>query len=494
MNSRFTRRQYVAAVTTATLASTGGCLGRLDAGLSGETDDGGPEDTTDELGWTTYRGDAAKSGVRPAGSGPGTSLSVAWELEVSDLLEKLEGLEADEYTLEKPIDDSDPFTRTRISISSVVLTGSVVVWTIGYSWIDTNTETEKYQLRVVAADRETGTIEWSHELETPEESLMYDWFAPEVGERGVYVPHEIDDGIELVVYDPDTGELAEDVSLELPHEIGQPLVADGTVYVVENEADGATLHAFDAADGTSEWAVDHPIRGNITWGIPDVTVRDGTVWSFDSGSTSELEPAFVARDTADGSVRFREPLELPEPTVTGMDAAHLSTPTVAGGSGYAAGDIESSVFRDRAPLVSFDPTDGSERWQYEPPAVDFADRTISAIYGLPIVVDGLVLATGLGDPDSAGRTNEDGGDREYEYEDYYLFAIDETDGTMEWSMNIPSPVYAPVAAGDVVYLSFPNAVYAISTAGEHLDRLGKAGLRPGDYPPAIGEAGSSLRR
>ncbi|MCU4974486.1 PQQ-like beta-propeller repeat protein [Halobacteria archaeon AArc-m2/3/4] len=488
MNSRFTRRQYVAAVTTATLASTGGCLDRLDAGLSGETEDRDPEGDTDEPGWTTYRGDAAKSGTRPARSGPGTSLSVAWELEVSDLLEELEGLEADEYALEKPLDDSDAFTRTRIGTSSVVLTGSVVVWTIGYSWVDTNTETEteKYQLRVIAADRETGTIEWSYELETPEESLMYDWFAPEVGERGVYVPHETDDGIELVVYDPDTGEVAEDVSLELPHEIGQPLVADGTVYVVENEADGATLHAFDAADSTSEWAVEHPTGGDVGRGIPDVTVRDGTVWSFDSGSTSESEPAFVARDAADGSVRFREPLELPEPTVTGIDAVHLSTPTVAGESGYAAGDIESYVLRDRAPLVSFDPTDGSERWQYEPPAVDFADRTVAAIYGLPIVVDGLVLATGLGDPDSADGTNEDRGDREYEYEDHYLFAIDEADGTVEWSMNIPSPVYAPIAAGDVVYLSFPNTVYAISTSGEHLDRLGKAGLRPGDYPPAIG--------
>lgn len=263
MNSRLTRRQYVAASTTATLALAGGCLDRIDSGLSGETDDGGPEDITDEPGWTTYRGDAARSGVRPSESGPGASLSVAWELEVADLLEELEGLEADEYALEKPLDDSDAFTRTRISISNVVLTGSVVVWTIGYSWVDTNAEREKYQLRVIAADRETGTIEWSHELETPEESLMYNWFGPEVGERGVYVPHEIDDRIEFVVYDPDTGEVAEGVSLELPHEIGQPLVADETVYVVENEAGGATLHAFDAADGASEWAVEHPAGGDV---------------------------------------------------------------------------------------------------------------------------------------------------------------------------------------------------------------------------------------
>ncbi|WP_207588168.1 PQQ-binding-like beta-propeller repeat protein [Halomontanus rarus] len=509
MNSRLTRRQYVAAVTAAAIASASGCTDRVDAGLSGETGGDGPETDAHELEWTTHRGDAARSGVRPSESGPGASLSVAWELEVADLLEELEGLEADEYALEKPLDDSGSGARTttETGISNVVLSGSVVAWTIGYSWIDRTAEEEeeKFRLRIVAADRETGAIRWSRELGTPEESRRHDWFAPEVGDAGIYVPHRNDDGIELLVHDPDTGELAEGFALELPHEIGQPLVADGTIYVVETDDGESRVRAFDAGDGESEWAVHHSTGAGFDRGIPGVTVRDGTVWSFDPGSTSGEEPAFVARDATDGSVRFREPLELPEPTVTGMDTAHLSSPTFASDSGYAAGDVDSLQLRDRAPLVSFDPADGSERWQYEPPAVDFAGRTISAVYGLPVVVDGLVLATRIGDPDSmdgtSGGEDESGGEGEDRdgsadedknengngNENYIFFAIDEADGTVEWTVDLPAPAYAPVAAGDVIYVPLPNAVYAISTSGERLDRLGKVGLRSGDYPPAIGD-------
>jgi outer membrane protein assembly factor BamB len=445
-----------AGTVTAALAGCSALEGVLDGGNGGGT-----------AGWSTFRGDPARSGVRPASAGPGESLSVAWQATSRDLVEEFHDVDPEEAGV------------IQGEASWPVLAGEHAVWTHGYRGLREPDPT----VRVVAADPEDGSVAWSVEPPVPDGTAL-NWFAPEVDDGRLYVPASINDGLGLAVYDPATGEEQDRLDLGLPFLSGQPLVADGTVYVRESGQEGATLRAFDAGDGTERWAVGAtpPEPG---W--PGLSVADGAVWTFDRRDGR----AFVARETTDGDIRLRTPLsDLPTSFATNRPVS-LAPPTVVDGGVYAAGGVQYLLQQDFAPLVAAE-AGGGERWRSFPPGAEGALEVVlrdadpetlerlreelgledgyGTLYGHPIVVDGLVCAAGIGD---AG--DEPSG----------LFAFDAAEGSLEWAAPLPSSTFAPVAAGDVLYAVASEGVTAISGDGERLDTLSLADPRV-EYSPALG--------
>lgn len=68
-----------------------------------------------------------------------------------------------------------------------------------------------------------------------------------------------------------------------------------------------------------------------------------------------------------------------------------------------------------------------------------------------------MLAVGWGEVGDAGGT--------------ILYAMDPDTEEAAWGVEVDSGSYAPVAPGDVVYVSTREGVAAVSTDGEHLDSL-----------------------
>lgn len=418
-------------------------------------------------GWSTFRGDPARSGVRPASAGPGESLSVAWEVTAGDLVEEFH--------------DADPDEERVLtgSVSWPVLAGGRGVWTHSYRGIEAIDPT----VRVVAADPEDGSVAWSVEPPVPDGTAS-NWFASEVDDGRLYLPAMVDDGLGLTVHDPETGEEQDRLSLGLSLVSGQPLVADGTVYVVEGVDDTATLRAFDAGDGTERWSVEtsptEPLR-------PGLTVADGAVWTVDRRDGQ----AFVGRETTDGNDRLRVPLPDLPPSLVSNRPAPLAPPTVVDGGVYAAGGLQALLQRDLGPLVAAD-AGGSERWRQYPPGAEGALEVVvpdadpetlerlreqygledgfGTLYGYPVLVGGLVCAAGVGDAGS---------------ESSGLFAFDAAEGSLEWAAPLASETFAPVAAGDVVYAVTTEGVAAVSADG---DRLGTVSIADPfvEAPPALG--------
>lgn len=424
-------------------------------------------------GWSTFRGDPARSGVRPAEAGPGESLSVAWEVTATDLIDEFHDVE----NLENLTATSEP--------SWPVVVDGVVVWTVVYRAIPTGGGADSIDptVRLVAVDPEDGSVAWSVEPPVPDPAPS-NWFAPEVDDGRLYLPASVNEALGLAVYDPATGEEQDRLDLGLPILSGQPVVADGTVYVRESDRESATLRAFDASDGTEQWAVGASPPES---GWPGLSVADGAVWTFDSRDGR----AFVGRETADGGVRVRTPLpDLPTSLVANRPV-ELAPPTVVDGSIYAAGGLQGLVQRDLTPLVAAD-AGGGERWRQFPPGAEGVLETVvpnvgpetrerlreqlgledgyGTLYGHPVVVDGLVCAAGVGD---AG--DESSG----------LFAFDAAEGTLEWAAPLPSPTFAPVAAGDVLYATTTEGVTAVSGDGDLLDTLSLADPLV-EYSPALG--------
>lgn len=494
------RRKYLAVAATA-LGGLAGCNG-LGPGDSPETREREPTDkrtggtdgesggvtdpattgspTTDatatpESGtshWSTFRGDPARTGVRPLDAGPGESFAVSWTVSAADLLETFEDVDPD---------DVSPPPRTPFT-SWPVLTRSAVVWTVGYQWTDPDTDDLATALRVIAASPD-GTIQWSHDVDADGAPIVDSWYAPEVSDERIHVPVLGDEGIDVVALDPVDGTVVDRLSLGLSVRSSQPLVADGRLYVAETADRQGHLRAFDVADGAEAWSA---AAAPPTPGRPAVTLADGTLWTFDRTDGRE----FVARHAGDGAERWRTTLDLPD-RLRADGPAVLAPPTVVKGIGYAAGDVRSLVNVDVAPLVASDP-DGAANWQYRLPGLEGGDHPLvrtnpdlspeevedlppfSAVYGYPVVVDGQVLATGVGDPEDGGSEGNS-----------YLFAVDAADGSLAWTVPVGSTAFAPVVAGKVVYLATTEGVEAVSTDGEYLGSVAVDGVLS-QHPPAVG--------
>jgi outer membrane protein assembly factor BamB len=372
-------------------------------------------------------------------------------------------------------------------VSWPVLADGLAAWTVAYRGLAMDGAADEVPptVRVVAVDPEDGSVAWAVEPPVPPGTASA-WFAPEADGDHLYVPASVNDGLGLAVYDPATGEEQDRLDLGLPLLSGQPLVADGTVYVRESGREGATLRAFDASDGTERWAVGAS-RPESGW--PGVSVADGAVWTLDRRDGQ----AFLARDTADGEVRLRTPLTDLPPSLASNAPVPLAPPTVVDDGVYAAGGVQGLVRRDLAPLVAAD-AEGGERWRSFPPgaegeAVDIIlgpdadpetverlreelglEDGFGTLYGHPVVLDGLVCAAGIGD---AGEESSG------------LFAFDAAEGTLEWTAPLPSTTFAPVAAGDVLYAATGEGVTAVSAGGEHLDTVSLEEPLV-EYSPALG--------
>lgn len=442
MSDRFlnmNRREFVAATTGTVLAATSGCTQLQEQVGSG---------TATPDGWTTFRGDHRRTGYRPDVDGPGQSLSLDWEVTAMDLIEEIEG--------DDPMDGLAPLPR---DVSSPVLADDVVVWTTVYDWGASGERTTRY--RVVAVDPESGTLLWSQSLFDPDETLPDAWFGPVVADGELYVPTTFDDEIGVTIFDPSTGDSVRELDLGLSLWTTELAVTDSRIFVAD--ADQEALYAFDTDNGELLWdaeAATHP-------GMQFTAVADDLLYYFDHG-----DRALVARAADDGDERFRVTPDLPDLFVEDRPTL-LSPPVVTGGRLYAAGDAHVMFVRDFASLVAADATDGGERFQYEPPRIEGEENPLghlhadadappgqlppfSAVYGLPVVLDDLVVATGYGD--FGGADEPDG----------HCFAVDTEEGELAWALD-SGIAYAPVATSEGIYLVSNEGVEAVSHDGDSLD-------------------------
>lgn len=441
------RRQFVATAGGTLAVSVAGCSQFDDVFDDGE--EGTAADADDSGTWATFRGDAARTGRAPADAGPGDSLAVSWTLTVDDIIADIE--------------DDDPdqgFPATSDHVSWPVIVDDLVLWTAGYGW--GGGDNRRRAVRLLAADTATGTIEWTAELAADTDVDLSRWYAPAVDAGLVYVPDFVGGDLGIAVYDPADGERTAEFALGLPTVASEILAHEATIYLA---ATGETprLYAFDASSGEERWSVTT---------VPQS--RDSAFCSVigDRLLYYDRLNGIVAVDTDSGDELWRRQLELPRSFVSG--AVTLAPPTGGEDGVYAAGSLDAMTQLDVSPLVGFDPATGDELFQYDPPGIPTADSKFatvnpnlsaaelealppfSAVYGLPVVTEELVVATGYGDP--AGGSGQS-----------HCFAVDH-DGSLSWTLET-GVAFAPVLAGEVIYLVSTNGVEAISTEGEYLDAV-----------------------
>ena len=271
--------------------------------------------------------------------------------------------------------------------------------------------------------------------------------APAVVNNTMYVSTYDDNGGTLYAIDVPDGE----VRWLFPMGSGaasSPSVSHGTVFVATNDPDASnpgTVYMIDASDGSALWSFSSeerilstpavigdtvylggldnrlyalsPINGEIEWvydtgaeirGSP--TVVDGTVYI----GTRNANGSVFAVDADDGSVEWRSVDE------TGPVVSSLA---VVGGTVYA-GTTEGVLWALEA---GSEGDGGTPKWTFS------SDRPI---YSPPVVYEGNVYIQ------TDGGSDED-----------TLYALDTTDGTLQWSLTAETFGSAPVAVGGTLYLA-----------------------------------------
>lgn len=429
-------------------------VGILIASLAGCSDSGkrGTSTPTRVETWGSFRGDDRRTGRVSAETGPGESVDIAWKLRGQDVLDYADpdGLSADSVVMS---------SRS----SWPIVAEDLVIWKVTPTWLDE--ERRRQVAHYLVGTDASGSIEWVQKLTGDEGRLR---FGPEFDGGVVYQPTMTDNGIGVAVIDPETGNRERTLDLGLPTATSL-LVADGSIFAGAFGADDRRgLYAYDVDSGAEQWSVSATPYPQM---IPFGALLDDTLLYFARGeSATEL----VARDTSDGSVTWRTPFELANQSRLELPI-YPAPPTVADEI-YAAGSVNKLQYRDSSPLVSFDATDGTERFQYEPPGLDGTENPVldwlaelndevpdaddlppfSALYGLPLLVDDLVVATGYGATEDSDAIQ-------------HCYAIDR-DGSLAWSIE-SDLAFAPVAAGDVIYLASWSEVTAVSSDGQKLDSV-----------------------
>ena len=435
-----------------------GALSATLAGCTDALDDVDPTDSGPAEGWTSHRGDPANSGVREADAGPGESLAMDWEVTHEDLLLEREGIAAED--LEHPLSAD--------GASWPVLVEDRVVWTQGYTWPG---EDGGRALVIAATDVADGSIAWSVAL-SEDLDFAAGWYAPMVHDDTVLLPNLVEGDLGLTVHDPADGSVLDRHEWGLTMSAAQPVVADGRVLVGVHEDQERRLYAFDADDGTPQWDVPADVPQPQ---FPHLAVGNDAVHYFD-----REDRAMVARELGSGAERWRAPVDLPMSFVTQRPGV-LGPATISDHGIFAGGSIQQLVQRDVGTLAAFDPEAGDARFTHRPPGTDEGDplRAINpdldeaeleaireehfdgegftSVNCQPLVVDGEVIATGWGEVDGVAGT--------------IVYGLDPDAETATWGVEIASESYAPVAAGDVIYLPTTDGVEAVSTDGEHLDSL-----------------------
>lgn len=421
-------------------------------------DDRDPADGDVSTEWTSHRGDPANTGVRPAEAGPGRSLSIAWEVTHEDLLIEQRDIDAEELDFQLiPGETTWP-----------VLVDETVLWTQGYDWIADGDDESGSETVLVAADATDGSIVWTVPL--GEEPLQA-WFAPIVHGGSVLLPNLVDGSLGMTVHAVDDGSELERYDWGLSTLATQPVAADGTVIIGVEEDGGVRLRAFDADDGTPLWDVPGDSRSNR---LPQLAVRNDAVYSF-----ARQEGALVARAVESGEERWTAPVELPTSLVTERPS-QLGPVTASTHGLFAGGSIEQFANRDVGTITAFDGEEGITRFTHNPPGTDAGDPLeslpdvseaelerireeyldgagFSSANCQPLVVDERVIGVGWGEVGNASGT--------------IVYAIHSDTEETIWGVEIASDSFAPVAAGDVVYVTTTAGIEAVSTDGERLDSV-----------------------
>jgi len=472
------RREFTLASLGVVTTSLAGCS-QLDGVLGNDSVEGQVVDN-----WGAYRGDAARTGRVAAEEGPGESLSVAWQLTIEDLVDEFESGVAT---------DGIEFSATsRMWSFGPVLTAAHIIWTTRYTWEAEGNEQDRY--RIIGLEP-SGSIVWSHELPIPADDRVYAGptlddgvlyqrtnFEQTLGSEAGTGPTDDAEGttgsVGVTVFDPASGDVERELDLSLPTS-AMLVVDDGTIFATATSDGSRYISAFDATSGSERWSVEATPTPYID--RPFCARTDETIVyaSYRTDST-----ALVARSVEDGSVSWRTPIEQP-------DSARqliLASPTVVGDV-YTAGYYDMYQGGAGAPLVSVSTDDGTIQSQYKPPAIEDPDNPrfdswdaeyieeragYSGLYGMPLPLDDLVVATGYG---AVGN---------YEtWEGPMCMGI--KDGSVAWTADTGFAM-TPVAAGDVIYLNATNGVWALSTDGDVLDSIEGAELGSpwGLHPPAIG--------
>ncbi|MCU4974472.1 PQQ-binding-like beta-propeller repeat protein [Halobacteria archaeon AArc-m2/3/4] len=403
-----TRRSILATVVGTGALGLAGCLGGSTAGVDEPSGD-----------WPSFRYDAANTGRNPDATGPTENLEMSWGYDIESL---------------RP--DVGPS-----HVSSPIVLGDRVFVAFDFR-VGTGHELGTH---VVAIDRETGDEDWLESFEyepeqgrgataTPAQTLESD------GET-LFIATIVDEESTLRGLDPETGKERWSTPLgEVLH--SAMTVASGSLYAGEY-----TFAAFDATDGHRE----HQYEWDGNYGRPrsvdqyPPTVDDDAVYVG-------VEDTLYAWDRDDGSQLWT--IESPFESWTDDGGTWFNQPVVSDDVVYAAtGDIAA---QDLGGLVAVSSEDGEFLWKTQPdrepgkPTADVPTPEYAAIYGLPIVLEDTICATGV------------------EYGERGLFGIDREDGSIRWFREDVSTI-ALVAGDDVVYAHYNGAIVAIDpTDGEVL--------------------------
>jgi outer membrane protein assembly factor BamB len=322
----------------------------------------------------------------------------------------------------------------------------MVFWVTGYFPLVEGSPT--LSVRLVGADAESGEIQWSQLLqrdEPPEDLLR----TPVVKDGEVYAMDSIDDSYGVTVLDVASGETNRELDVGISDEIRDITVYDGMVFIVGQatsetgeEESSMAIYAVDKETGDEIWS----ISADIVW---RVSIVDDTLLYFDIGTEE-----FVGRDISDGTEILRKSFDISGQSSSGHPS--LSAPVGSEGTVYAAGNLNTLSLSMIASLVGFQPSSGNVEMTYDTSAVNNSQEDVVALYGHPLAVDGRVIVTGLANS-SGGQSTE------------RCFAIS-SDGEVDWAIDT-GVSYAPVVAGNVVYLLTNDGIEAVSADGEQLDSI-----------------------
>jgi outer membrane protein assembly factor BamB len=315
---------------------------------------------------------------------------------------------------------------------------------------------------LVAVDATTGELVWETPLPGdpagyPPPVVVGDTVA--VQRRGLYA------------FDATTGSRVwqhEDVSWMGTHPTGV-----GEAVLVADDNLGA-FRAFDAADGSQRWSA--PVTVEWVGNLPAV---DGETAFVTSGTTA------TAQDLASGSRLWQTEHAAFGSIVSEGGVGVLSAPVLGPERVYAGASREMFYQRDFGGLVTFDRTDGTVDWTFDPVEEDDLPGTTpppgstdyrpepSGLYGPPALVDGSLYVNGLleGDP--------------------FLFALDAATGSVQWRTPTANPaMYAPVASDHVCVVSAEHVETVDRTTGDRLARRSTEFTHRLGLAPAI--AGSTV--
>ncbi|MDB2242710.1 outer membrane protein assembly factor BamB family protein [Halorubrum ezzemoulense] len=220
--------------------------------------------------------------------------------------------------------------------------------------------------------------------------------------------------------------------VELERTFGtQPIIIDNKIMIpsgtstAENGETGDGIIALDVGSGSEQWFFDE--IGN---GFGCVANRDETVYVLDGSKTYAL-------NVRDGSVIWEtEGEKSTQSAAIGDDTIYIGI--------RGTRDFETGTYNNAA-IQALRIDDGGERWSYEFPIYGYEEEiNVNTADGIPSdenevstpAVSGDTVYVGVGSLDT---------------ESGEVYALNTSNGEVEWSFEVNSKVYDPTVVGDSVY-------------------------------------------